>query len=114
MQINKFIIRVSHVFGLMKKKEAQDDITVNISHYDYGINTDWWEFAMNKKFNDPRLKYIQDDVRKCILQCFEANPRKKKACENIKAVWVTYHPKGENSGSIINSFRYENGEILFG
>ena len=116
MKLNKIVIRVAHFFGCMKSREHQDDITINIPNYpNQDIGSDWWRFAMDKKFDAKDLKYIKDDIHLQIIKQFIHSPKTRKRCANVKQVWVTYYLPGEPKiGSIINMFRYENDKVVIG
>lgn len=84
MKINKFIIKIAHLFGKMKGKEHIDDVSIRLpTNY---RTTDFWK----------EEEWIVKDVKEQTYRELQKNDKLRERCNNVKSIYVTFS-KGDSS-----------------
>ena len=109
MKINKFILRISHIFGFRKNEEHIDDVTVNISVESY-TDKNIKEIESNSESVE-----LVDDIKLQILKCFEDDAKLESRCRKTKQVWITFYKdtSDKRGGSRIKRLYYNNGVLYY-
>ena len=107
MKITKLYLRICHFFGLNKKQEHIDDVTINIPTHYHSMNT-----IIDHKESDT----IINDIKDQIYRKFKEDKELEIRCKNTCQVWVTFYRTdiySSDQTSVMKSLYYKDGVLYY-